>query len=555
MRKEVIAIVTDDLSCLTILKKSPLASEFVLKHTGQLPLSSDFLKKARADIVLIDTDFPEERGWDSLARLRGREPLPPVPVLLIGKNWDTENRIRAFHMGAEDLLQKPCNPEELLARARRILERRQLIEDLKKRIRDLEAELEAHTGLRVDWEKELEEMRACLATMDDPEAQLDFIVTGAVSLFDADTVSLCLREPDSEEMTCKYARGLPEEIVKKTRIRPGEGMAGQVARTGRPLFLEDSQLEGEESSDSKSRTARPRSSILLPIRARDGVRGVLNISTYLPKKLHSKHFQIAASVGMLTGQVIESGDLQRKIVNSALEAQQAFDSAKKMKDLLRHFVPSLVVDQMLDVTKTDLSERRTMEATVLFCDLRGFTGMAEEMESGEVFEMLNEYYKVMEAVFTQYSGTAIDLQGDAEMVLFGAPEPVECHALVATEAAIEMQYELERLREKRILEGKRNMEMGVGICSGQLTIGVIGGAGKKQFTAIGDTANTAARLQALSQELQSPILISHTTYEKVKEFIWVTELPPVTLKGKSQKVQAYRVNGFLEEQMLQEQLP
>ncbi|MBI2264992.1 MAG: adenylate/guanylate cyclase domain-containing protein [Armatimonadetes bacterium] len=134
------------------------------------------------------------------------------------------------------------------------------------------------------------------------------------------------------------------------------------------------------------------------------------------------------------------------------------------------------------------------------------------------------------------------------MVIFGAPQTSDSHALQAVRAAVEMQMELDRLREQWILEGKPCFEMGVGICTGSISLGMVGGAVRKQYTAIGDVANTAARLQGLSVELSSPVLVAESTYKEIINEVWAAPLRKVSLKGKKQSVMVYRINGLKDEE-------
>ncbi|MBI2263987.1 MAG: adenylate/guanylate cyclase domain-containing protein [Armatimonadetes bacterium] len=223
----------------------------------------------------------------------------------------------------------------------------------------------------------------------------------------------------------------------------------------------------------------------------------------------------------------------------------------------KDFVPDIVVERII----AGESVNRDVEATVLFCDIRGFTTLSEQKESKEMIEIVNEFHQAMTKAWSQFRGYRFDFQGDAQMVVFGAIEHYsqqqrEDHALLGVKSALAMQYELEILREKWIMEKRPVFEMGIGVHTGVISMGVVGGhsigSGHKQFTAIGDVVNTSSRLQGLSRQLESPIIASSATYELVKDHIWATPLGEVDLKGKVQKVGVYRINGFLEDQEFQE---
>jgi class 3 adenylate cyclase len=107
-----------------------------------------------------------------------------------------------------------------------------------------------------------------------------------------------------------------------------------------------------------------------------------------------------------------------------------------------------------------------------------------------------------------------------------------------------MQEEIENLRNKWKDEGKDVFEIGVGLCTGDVSLGIVGSGQRKQYAAIGDSTNVSARLQGMSKPLNAPVLISESTYLAASEQILVDKLEPVSLKGKSQPLQVYRLKGI-----------
>ncbi|MBI2252545.1 MAG: adenylate/guanylate cyclase domain-containing protein, partial [Armatimonadetes bacterium] len=179
------------------------------------------------------------------------------------------------------------------------------------------------------------------------------------------------------------------------------------------------------------------------------------------------------------------------------------------------------------------------EVSILFSDIRGYTNLSESISPEKVMQMLNEYHGEMNKIFQVNSGRVFDYQGDAQMVVFGAPLESKEHAYLAVKTALEMQKAMHELRKKWSLK-EHQIEIGVGISTGIAAIGLVGDEKHKQYVALGDSTNIASRLQSLSKELNSPVLIAESTYLKIKSLISAVELPEVLLKGKSQSLKVYK---------------
>lgn len=206
---------------------------------------------------------------------------------------------------------------------------------------------------------------------------------------------------------------------------------------------------------------------------------------------------------------------------------------------LGYFVPKAFLDRLLEKRIEEKGEER--EVTVLFSDLRGFTTLSEKSDAASIMEQLNVYNQTMQAIVTRHGGYVSSLQGDALMVIFGALRQREDHAMQAVEAARAMHEALGEMNGERAQKGLEPLACGVGINTGICAIGFLGTAHHLEFAAIGDTTNTASRLQSLCRDLDCRIIISESAYEKVKGRVSAEKLPPAMLKGKAKAVQAYKV--------------
>jgi adenylate cyclase len=187
-----------------------------------------------------------------------------------------------------------------------------------------------------------------------------------------------------------------------------------------------------------------------------------------------------------------------------------------------------------------------LDATVLFCDLRGFTTFAERHAVPIVIETLDRHLaEVAEAVMT-HGGTVVAFLGDGAMAVFGAPEPQEDHADRALSAARELiGSRLDRLNawlvERRI---DHRFEAGVGLHSGPVMSGTVGSERRIEYAAVGDTTNVAARLQAYTQEAGVPLLLSDATRARLDENALLRPLGGLRLRGRETPIVTWTLEGY-----------
>ncbi len=219
---------------------------------------------------------------------------------------------------------------------------------------------------------------------------------------------------------------------------------------------------------------------------------------------------------------------------------------KRVTAVFGRYVAPQVVKEILTSGEAGLKlggVRR--EITVLFADIRGFTPFSEKAEPEEVVEVLNEYLDLCARAIFAYGGTLDKFIGDAAMALFNAPLDLPDHALKAAQAAWVMQEGSAQMKERLLAKYGRTVDFGVGINTGEAIVGNIGAQFRMDYTAIGDTVNTAARLESNAKPGQ--ILLSQSTYERVKEQVKVSGLGEITVKGKSQRLAVYQLEGILPE--------
>ncbi len=200
----------------------------------------------------------------------------------------------------------------------------------------------------------------------------------------------------------------------------------------------------------------------------------------------------------------------------------------RIKTFFERYVNPKIITELLQQEKLELHGRR-QKVTVFFMDIRGFTKMSEKLPPEQVVHILNHYFDISTSIIFKYDGTVDKFVGDCVMALFNAPTNVKDHELKAVRAALEIQEEVRK-------SGK--VDTGIGIHVGDAIVGNIGSKHKMDYTAIGDTVNTASRLEG--QTKAGEIVISKEMYEKVKDIYPTKHKEKIMLKGKLKPVEVYR---------------
>jgi class 3 adenylate cyclase len=215
---------------------------------------------------------------------------------------------------------------------------------------------------------------------------------------------------------------------------------------------------------------------------------------------------------------------------------------------LQRFLPDRVLETSHDPMAL-LSDPRSLDATILVSDLRGFTSLVETMAPAETLELLNEIQGAFARAVRNEGGTVDKYLGDGMLAVFGAPEPMEDHAGRAVEAAIGMRQALETVNEKRRGRGQPLLKMGIGIHSGAVVTGCLGSGAHLEFTVIGDTVNTTSRLESVSKEKGVDVIVSEETASRIAQHSGTQELSilerlgEVPIRGRKEPLVVHRLLG------------
>lgn len=218
-------------------------------------------------------------------------------------------------------------------------------------------------------------------------------------------------------------------------------------------------------------------------------------------------------------------------------------SEKRMKSTMSRYMDPGIADQLLEGGEDALGGK-SVTATVLFSDVRGFTTITEELGAQGTVSLLNEYFTIMVDCIQREGGMLDKFIGDAIMAAFGMPFPHDDDEDRAVRAAISMITDLNIWNQKRLAEGKKPVDMGIGLNTDMVVSGNIGSPKRMDYTMIGDGVNLAARLESACKQYSARILISEKTFKKLRGTYRIREIDFVVVKGKTKPVGVYEVLDY-----------
>ena len=252
---------------------------------------------------------------------------------------------------------------------------------------------------------------------------------------------------------------------------------------------------------------------------------------------------------------IQSGDYKTRVgIVTADELGLLADSFNDMSDSLAEkefmrdtfgkVVDPEVRDYLMGNGKESLGTTlggETRDVTVLFCDIRSFTAMSEKMEASAVVQLLNKYFTVLGKCITAHHGIINKYIGDAIMAIFGAPVSSNNSAKDALDAALDMRKALVEVNKDFEAEGLPQLKFGIGIHTGPVFAGTIGAANRMEYTVIGDTVNTASRLESLCKTYTTDLLLSEASAERIDENNELEFIADAQIRGKTETMKLYTV--------------
>ncbi len=234
-------------------------------------------------------------------------------------------------------------------------------------------------------------------------------------------------------------------------------------------------------------------------------------------------------------------------VRGGLVVLEDISQEKRMKTTMYRYMTPGVAERVMALGDDALMVGERKEVTILFSDIRGYTSLTEKLEAADVVSLLNTYFETMvEAVFN-HEGTLDKFIGDALMAVFGAPLPLQEHAWMSIQSALDMRQRLSEFNANRPDDMK--IKIGIGISSGEVVSGNIGSQKRMDYTVIGDGVDISSRLEGMTKQYGTTdrhgcdIILSEFTYGFCRDRIWARELDCIRVKGKKRPISIYELIG------------
>ena len=315
------------------------------------------------------------------------------------------------------------------------------------------------------------------------------------------------------------------------QIRISRHIANEAVTSKKAVLVMDAEQDPRFDASASIVSLGIRSAMAAPLCHKGKVSGLIYIDRRASNVFTHSHLEVLSILASLSAAAVDRAMLHAKI-----------ERERKIRERLSRYNAPAVIDRIVSADDLEAcamsSEER--EVTVLFADISGFTSLSENMPARAVTELLNEIFQALTEEVFKEDGTLDKFIGDAVMVFFGAPLDQEDHAARAVRVALAMQKRIAELNQSR--DPDEQFGIRIGINSGPVVVGDVGALQRKDYTVIGDTVNTACRIESFIS-LDGQVVIGAATYAAVKDEFDCTELAPVELKGKAEALTTYRVEG------------
>jgi adenylate cyclase len=332
------------------------------------------------------------------------------------------------------------------------------------------------------------------------------------------------------ELTPVAMRARDEKLeahAKKLSI--GRTITRKVMKDRVALLSQDAAAEAMFAGVESIVSQGVRSTICAPLVAESGVHGALYADRLDPfAAFKPDDLELITAVAAQTAVAVENARAHERLAREEVARAN-----------YGRFLPEYVVKQILENPNSFKLGGVNQTITVLFADIRGFTRLSEHAPPEKVVQLLNKYFSAMTDIIFAHGGTLDKYLGDGLMALFGAPTATEQDATNALNAAVAMQRRVIGINQELRAEGFPEIGIGIGLHTGEATVGYIGSERRSEYTAIGDTVNTASRLESNSKGGQ--ILMSDATARAATSRYPLKQRDPIYVKNRAQPVPLFEV--------------
>jgi len=511
MERKVLVIERDE-DILRLCKNTLEERGFEVKGITDPREGKEIIKREEFQVVIIDHSL-DGRLFEDLKK----EKSDLTAILTVGDE-PISVAIEAINKGFSGLLKKPFSKEELLS----------VVEDCFNKASILEENIKLKTLIP------LYELIERFIRAETEDQILKELLNAIREYVGAERISIMLYEEGEGVLKIKESVGLEKEIIEKTRLKPGERIAGWVFKNKKPVILNNRKAEYSElepflkKKEILSAISVPMISV--PVYAKEKVIGVLNVSKIKEGRPFTKSdlemvFVICKQAAMAIENLRSMNEKAEKL---------------KIKAILEQYMAPEIAEFLIS-SRGDLSELGEIrDVVILFADIKDFTPLVQEIPIQKTRLFMNEFFGVLADTVFQFKGTINKFVGDAGLVIFGFPNPMEDTERKAVSCAIKIRESFFELKERwqKEEEAFKKIGIGIGISKGKVFIGNVGSKKRFDFTVIGPDVNLAQRLAADAGA--GEILVSRSIKDCLKGFT-IKEKGVYQLKGIKDPVSVYEV--------------
>ena len=475
-------IIVDDEELIVRLCKRVLSAEgyeVIGVSSGEEALA--VLSEEHFHMVITDMLMPGMDGLETFQALREKHP-ELIGVLITG-HGTIDIAIQAIDRGMSGFVRKPFMPQELAQAVKDAFTKSELSEE----------------NTRLKTLIPLYELAEKFISSQSMSEIFDGLVEILSQQTRAQRISAMIYDAKEDVLRIVSSKGIDKEIAQKVRIKPGEKIAGQVFKEGKPLIINGGPEDNPRMKhllNSKEIVA----AISFPLKTRDNTLGVLNISK--------------VNEGMpFTESDIEMISIICRHAVMALENLKVMDEKAeriRVRVLLEQYLAPEVAEMLISSGEDLLEVGEIRTVSILFADIRGFTPLVQQISLETIRSFLNDFFGLFSEVIFKFKGTMDKFLGDAVLAFFGAPLSLSEPESAAVDSAILMHKAFKELKEawaekNKVLGG---VGLGIGISSGEVFLGNVGSKRRLDYTVIGTDVNLAQRLS--SEATPGEILVTES---------------------------------------------
>lgn len=363
----------------------------------------------------------------------------------------------------------------------------------------------------------------------DTNRLLNLIMDMVIKVVGAERGFLMLKDKETGELTFKVARNMDEELKDKAKFTISSGITSRVAKDGKAILSTDAQGDERFQAQASVLDHNLRSILCVPLKVKDDIIGTIFVDNRM----------VAGAFTQETAELLTSFANQAAISIENARLYENVAQETTIRTNLQRYLSPTIVNEIIDKNEELVLGGNRTECSILFADICSFTSISEKLPPEKIVSLLNEYFTAMTKIIFENEGTLDKFVGDALMAVFGVPIYTPHSAVNAVKTGLDMLKKLGELHKKWESEGNPAFKIRIGINTGVVVAGNIGSPERMDFTVIGDSVNLASRIESNARPFS--LLISDSTYEKVKDCVTAKEMEPILVKGKANPVKTYEI--------------